>query len=66
MEKTLTKEEKALAAEARRNYARRYRQANRARVKETTERYWLNRALREQEAAAAAEQEAADGADENG
>lgn len=55
MEKPLTKEEKALAAEARRNYARRYRQANRARVKETTERYWLNRALREQEAAAETE-----------
>ena len=63
MEKTLTQEEKALAAEARRNYARRYRQANRARVKETTERYWLNRALREQEQSAK-EQEAADGADE--
>lgn len=47
----MTEQEKKLVREARRKWAKDYRKANPEKIKATNERYWLRRALREQEAA---------------
>jgi hypothetical protein len=62
--------QKELAKLARRRWAAEYRRKHPERVRATQERYWARRGMRELQeaenvAAAAAEQEAADGVDEN-
>lgn len=47
----MTEHEKQLVREARRKWAREYRKENPEKIKAANERYWLRRALREQEAA---------------
>lgn len=47
----MTEAEIRLAKEAQRRWAREYRQAHPEKFREANRRYWLRRALREQEAA---------------
>ena len=67
----LSEKEKAAAKAARKRWAAEYRRQHPERVRATQERYWARRGMRELQeaenlaAAAAAEKEAADGADEN-
>lgn len=61
-----TEQEKAAAKAARKRWAAEYRRQHPERIRATQERYWLRRALREQEATTAAEQEVQDGELKNG
>ncbi len=65
-DRKMNKNEQELVKKARRDYARSYRARNPERAKEIQQRYWLRRALREQEATTAAEPEGNDGERKNG
>lgn len=57
----LTEQEKAAAKAARKRWAAEYRRQHPERIRATQERYWLRRALREQETITAADKEEAQG-----
>ena len=53
----MTENERQLAKEARKKWAREYRKKNPEKFREANDRYWLKRALREQETTAEKEDE---------